>query len=1524
MSRRSNTSNAVAVVGISCRFPGAENLSQYWENLRDGVESISFFSDDELVSSGIDPSVFKNPNYVKAGSVLEDIDRFDASFFGFNPREAESLDPQQRFFMECAWHALEDAGYDSDRFAGSIGVYGGCANSTYLRELERNPALVELLGHIQVLIGNEKDYLTTHASYKLNLRGPSLSVQTACSTSLLAIALAWQALLNDQCDMALAGGVCIRTPHKAGYFHEPGGIFSPDGHCRVFDARAEGIVFGNGVGIVVLKRLAEALADRDSIYAVIRGAAINNDGHVKASYTAPGLDGQADVIAKAHSIAGVHPETITYVETHGTGTAIGDPIEVAALTKAFRKQTAKKHFCAVGSVKTNIGHLDPAAGVASFIKTALSLQNKLIPPSLHFETPNPNVDFANSPFYVNTRLSEWKPGHGPRRAGVSAFGIGGTNVHVVMEEAPSQEEQPTVRSQHILVLSAKTSSALEAATSNMLQHLQEKPDLNAADLAFTCQIGRRAFPHRRAFVYRNVEDAVNLLATLDPERVFTGTPNPRQRPAVFMFPGQGTQYVNMSADLYAVEPTFRGSVDHCADFLKPHLGVDLRDVMFATPERADEAARELLQTRFTQPALFVIEYSLAKLWQEWGVKPQAMIGHSIGEYVAACLSGVFSLEDALMLVSERGQMMQALPGGSMVAVPLPETEVVPLLDGDLSLAAVNARSLCVVSGHSDAIERFESRLTTRGTEFTRLHTSHAFHSEMMDPICERFAELVQKVPLGAPGVPFISNVTGTWITSSDAMDPAYWARHLRECVRFADGLECLMTMQAAAFIEIGPSHTLSTFALRHPNRANDQLVFSSLRHPYGRKTDSEFLLSTLARLWSSGVGVDWERFHAHERRSRTHLPGYPFERQRYWAEAPGAAGGVLKNPNVGGWFYVPSWEYTLPPDVEKLNDTTGPKFCWLIFEDAYGWGDSIAAELERLGHDVIKVKVGRKFSGSGSEYRVNPLQEQDYTALLESLRTSHKRPRRIVHLWNVERPSGGSETEMFERYRDRGFCSLTFMAQALIAQKITDPVEITVISSEMHFVTGQEEVWPGKAMVLGPCKSIPQEYPNFICRALDIVLPVSGHTVDPTLVEQLVADLTSGSPNSVVAYRGGQRWTQAFERMYLEPTEDVAPLLRESGVYLITGGLGNIGLAIANELARTVRARLVLLRRSAFPHRNQWQKWLRTHSRDDATSLKIRKLHDIESFGSTVTVLSADVADELQMRHVVKKIYSKFHDLNGVVHAAGDLSADAFFAVDQVTNELCERQFRSKVRGLITLTKILEKKDLDFWLLASSISSVLAGLGYTAYSAANIFLDTFAAQQELATGTRWISINWDTWNFDKPPVKNAAPKATELSMNRMEGIDALSRILSLSTSSQVVVSTGDLHARIAQWINSSLSNANGSRDARTSRLHSRPELPLRYVAPRNHTEQAIADIWQETLGVVNVGVLDNFFTDLSGTSLMATQLVARIRSEFEADLPLRRFFEGPTVAELACEIETAVRSQAKGAGELHMQRAQAV
>lgn len=875
----------IAVIGMTGRWPGAKNLQEFWQNLRNGVETISFFCADELQKSGIDPAIISDPNYVKAAPMLDNVDLFDASFFGYSPREAEMMDPQIRIFLESAWEALENAGYNPNTYEGSIGVYASQFVSTYLFK-NVNPELGKSIispDYLQSLFANDRDYLPTRISYKLNLRGPSINVQTACSSSLVAIHLARQSLLMGECDIALAGGVSIYLLKKEGYIYQDEMILSPDGHCRAFDAKARGTIFGDGVGIVVLKPLCDALADGDCIHAVIKGSAVNNDGSLKIGYTAPSEKGQAEVVAEALGNAGIKAETISYIETHGTGTLLGDPIEISALKQAFALSTKKKGFCAIGSVKTNVGHLNTAAGITSFIKTVLSLKHKLIPPSLHFETPNPQIDFASSPFYVNTKLTKWETNGTPRRAGVSSFGVGGTNAHVVLEEAPITNSAEESRPWQLLLLSAKTSSALDTATTNLAEYLNQHPELNLADVAYTLAVGRTAFEYRRLLVCYDLDNAALHLEMQNPKQVFSNSQKPREREIVFMFPGQGAQYINMGLELYQVEPVFREQIDLCCQVLKPHLGLDLRQIMYPSTEQEEEAIKQLQQTEITQPALFVINYSLALLWRSWGVEPQAMIGHSIGEYVAACLAGVFSLEDALKLVAARGKLMQKLPSGSMLVVPLSEKEVQPLLGQKLSIAVINGPSMCVVSGSTDAVDALQNQLIEQEVECFRLHTSHAFHSAMMEPILMPFTELVKKVKLNAPKISYVSNLTGTWIKATEATDPNYWAKHLRQTVQFHSGLQELLKKPDLILLEVGPGRTLNTLAKQHLDEMK-QIALPSLRHPQNNQSDVVFLLNTLGQLWFLGVEIDWQRFYAYEQRHRLPLPTYPFERKRYWIE----------------------------------------------------------------------------------------------------------------------------------------------------------------------------------------------------------------------------------------------------------------------------------------------------------------------------------------------------------------------------------------------------------------------------------------------------------------------------------------------------------------------------------------------------------------------------------------------------------------------------------------------------------------
>ncbi|HEV3192419.1 MAG TPA: type I polyketide synthase, partial [Polyangiaceae bacterium] len=810
----------MAIIGMAGRFPGAADVQTFWTNLRDGVESIHFFSDEELVAAGELPERLRAPSYVKACGRLADIDKFDAFFFGVSPRDAAVFDPQHRFFLECAWEAFEDAGYVAENFPGLVGVFGSSGASEYMMyNLIANRHIMESVGAWLVRHnGNDTNFLATRVSYELNLRGPSVSVQTACSSSLVALHLACQSLLNGECDMALAGGTTI-YPEQKGYFYKEGEILSPDGHCRPFDAQSAGTVMASAVGCVVLKRVEDARRDGDRVLAVIRGSAINNDGSQKVGYLAPSVAGQTRVISEALAIAGVDAEDISYVEAHGTGTLIGDPIEIAALTEAFRATTAKKQFCAIGSLKSNIGHAGEAAGICSLIKTVLALQHRQIPPSLHYKSPNPQADFPNSPFFVNAKLSNWVAAGGkPRVAGVTALGAGGTNVHVLVEEAPPAPAADAARPQALLVLSAKTSTALDQASKNLAAYLRSHPDVSLADVEYTLLVGRKGFAFRRALVAANASDAASALEGGDPKRVATYHQKNDAPSVIFMFPGGGAQYARMGIELYEREPVYRQAVDQCLSHLDAPLLAKVRALLFAAPGEAADASSRLEAPSLALPALFATEYAIAKLLESWGISPAAMIGHSAGEYAAACLAGVLTVRDAMTLVALRGRLFETLPEGGMLSVALSEEEARAILGEELSLAAVNAPSLCVASGPVAEIDKMETVLRAREIECTRVHIHVAAHSAMVEPILTEFDAFCRTVGLGPPKIPFVSNLTGTWITDAEATAPAYWVRHLRGTVRFNEGLQKPLETPNRLLLEIGPGRTLSSLARQQKNK----------------------------------------------------------------------------------------------------------------------------------------------------------------------------------------------------------------------------------------------------------------------------------------------------------------------------------------------------------------------------------------------------------------------------------------------------------------------------------------------------------------------------------------------------------------------------------------------------------------------------------------------------------------------------------------------------------------------------------
>ena len=890
------TPDGIAIVGMSGRFPGARDVATIWDNIKQGVESVSRFTPAELdIPAPPAEQGDAKAKFVCAKGILDDIDLFDARYFGYLPREAELMDPQHRMFLELCSEAIEHAGHDPQRYPGSIGVYGGCYMDTYLmwnlcsdaRFLARLVESIQV-GSLQTELGNDKDYLATRVAFKLGLRGPAMTLQTACSTSLVAIVTACQSLASFQCDMALAGGVTIVLPQRKGYYYREGGMLSPDGYCRTFDAQAAGTVFSNGAAVVLLKRVADALADGDTIHAVIRGYAINNDGGAKVSYTAPSVEGQAEVISMALATADIDARTIGYVEAHGTATPMGDPIEIAGLSTAFRADTHDTGFCAVGSVKANLGHLDIASGAIGLIKTTLAVQEGVLPPSINFSSPNPKIDFASSPFYVNTRLQAWPERMGPRRAGVSSFGVGGTNAHVVVEQAPLPLPPGPVRSHSLLPLSARTETALASQVQRLADFLERHPQLSLDDVAYTLQVGRSQFEHRRQVVAATTADAVAKLRAAAPPRDTHHLRTPPPEVGV-MFPGQGAQYPGKARELYASEPVFRDVIDRCCAALdhdeasaqnpRPYLLWDAESSSFD----AARASAGLAQTQVAQPALFAMEMALTRLLASWGIAPSVVMGHSVGEFAAACVAGVFELEDAMRLVAARGRLMQAQPTGKMLAVRAPTERIDPLLPPTVSIAAINAPALTVVSGPAEAIDALAAELDRRGIPVSVLVTSHAYHSSMMAAARAPLVAAVASVNRKPATLPMVSTASAQFATGDELCDPAYWGQQLLSPVRFADSVAVAAPDTHRLLLEVGPGQTLTALARQTIATDNGSTVLPCLGPVQAPGSDVASLLAAVGRLWLAGVAPDWHGLQAGQRQ-RLPLPTYPFERKRYWVE----------------------------------------------------------------------------------------------------------------------------------------------------------------------------------------------------------------------------------------------------------------------------------------------------------------------------------------------------------------------------------------------------------------------------------------------------------------------------------------------------------------------------------------------------------------------------------------------------------------------------------------------------------------
>jgi iturin family lipopeptide synthetase A len=1498
----------LAIIGMACHVADADDTDTFWQNLCAGVESIRPLTEEELDRLRVPLDRRRDPRFVNAASLVHGTSMFDHAFWGYSPREATLLDPQQRLFLETAWEAMEHAGYDPHTTKASVGVYAGMGLSRYLlRNLTGNPAVADADSPL-LLMGNDKDFLTTRVSYHLDLRGPSMAVQTGCSTSLVATHLAADALLSYQCDMALVGGVTLNPPHTSGYLRMQGSTASPDGHSRAFDADAGGTVFGDGVGVVVLKRLADALADRDTIHAVVKGSAVNNDGAGKPGFAAPGVAGQAEVVLNAQRVARVDARTIGYVEAHGTATALGDPVEVAALTRAFRTGTDAVGFCALGTVKGNVGHLDTAAGVIGLIKTALALRHRRIPPSLHFVRPNPEIDFARSPFYVNTELSEWPAGPTPRRAGVSAFGFGGTNAHVVLEEPPQRAPTATRDRPQVLVLSARTATALRHTTERLRERLVAAPELSLADVAYTQQVGRTRFKHRTSIVCSDRDDALAALSAEGAPRWRRRKDVRHARPVAFMLSGVGDQYAGMTQDLYEDQPYFASVVDRCARLLRPELGVDLCDLLYPARPSGDGSRRPrsldmrgllggsapddgLRRNTVAYPAVFTVEYALAKQLTAWGLRPAALIGNSLGEYVAATLAGVFSLEDALRIVVLRARLIDELPGGAMLAVSLPAEALRRRVAGTgVSVALINSPRLTVVGGPGDEVDELLQRLKAEDVPCRLLRTGHAFHTAALEPVVAPLVDALRSVELSPPKIPMLSNVTGTWLTAADAVDPGYWGRQTVRTVDFASGLRELCADRDQVLVEIGPGQALSAMAAEYltaSGRDVDGMVLPSVRAWYDhRERDTTVLHDVLGQLWLAGADIDWRAVHAPAEPGRVPLPSYPFERTPAYIPPPSPTTVTAVGGGPQDRFFARSWRSR--PLLAAVRPTVPER--WLILADEAGMAAGLAQVLADEGREAVLVEAGDGFGRVGARrLRIDPERSADYTALAEHLSHARFAVTHVAHLWSLDAGAGGGVGATGVR----GLPSLLHALAALSPRTADQPLRVWAVSSGTAFVESGDVPRPEAAALRGPAVFLPPEYGHVRMDLVDVPAPLDNTA---RLVEQLLSLVREPDPpyatERLVALRGDRRWLPEVAPVAFRSAEPPPHPLRDEGVYLITGALSPLGLDLADHLAATARARLALITATDFPGPEQWPRWQAEHGPDDPTSRNIRRLAALRERGAQVLVLHTDVANHAALGEALAVVARTLGPVNAVVHCAGGVGEPgtarggpqpgAKPAGSVGTAEATEATTLSDARGGQALADLLGDGELDFCLLVSGPPAVETAARRTARHAGSAVHDALAARRRSVSGRRWISV--------------------DLLGGGAGAVPALREIMEWCEEPQVAVAADASGA--------------GREDRRGQPSHTapdiaarppRPELEVAFAAPRGELETAVAEIWQDQLGIDGVGRDDDFYA-LGGHSLLATQMVAQVRALYGVDLPLLSLLGSPSVARFAWQIARAAEA----------------
>ena len=1493
------TGEEIAIIGISGKFPGAKNIDQFWDNLKNGVESISFIPEKEIKENQ------KTQNYVACkGGELEEKEYFDASFFGYSPREAELMDPQIRIFHECVWEVLEDAAYCSEIEKNRVGLYAGAsdnfhwkANAIIQNKTRDNFSLGQLI---------DKDFICSRVSYNLNLKGPVFTVQTACSTSLVAVHLACQGLLNGECDMALAGGIAIGYGNENGYYHLDGSILSADGHCRPFDKNANGTVPGSGVGVIALKMLDSAIKDNDNIYAIIKGSAINNDGSDKIGYTAPSIFGQINVIKKSMQIAEVKPESIGYIEAHGTGTELGDPIEIEALSHVFNSNGSKN--CGLGSLKGNIGHLDTAAGVAGIIKVALSLKNKTLIPSINFNQPNPKINFENTSLYIVDKLKKWeRNGNKPLIAGISSFGIGGTNAHVILEEYIEQPTEFKKRDENIFIISAKNTNVLDSLRKKYIQYLNENDSVSLDDMCYTLSVGRKMFKERFGLRFKSKAELINKLNENFIHDNFINKYDNINKRLVFMFPGQGAQYLNMGRELYHKEKEFQKILSSCFKIFKKVRGFDLQKIVFAENYNIENEINKLNSTDIVQPLLFILEYSLGKYLEFLGVRPNVMVGHSIGEYVAACLADVFSFEDGLKIVCKRGELMNQMPKGSMLSIQIHGDELDKYIKDGLSIAAINTQNSYVVSGNYNKILELEKLLKSDNYPCKLLNVSHAFHSGMMEPILKEFSTFLGTFSFNTPKIDFISNVTGELITKNMATSHEYWSNHIISTVNFSKSIEFLLSTEANLLIEVGPGNTLTSFVRKNKLYNSSHKVINLLKHFNSTINDQSYFYDQLAELWMNGVNVNFKNLYIYENRKRLSLPSYPFERRKYWPkEFRTNVNNLFTNKEdtkiqeKDGLYYTPIWEqyFTLNNNHRRINANV------LVFSNENPITIQVCSQLKEDGCNIIRVKNGVDFKDAGNnEFYINPEDEGNYYKLFEVILDKGLLPDRIVHFWSVTDKSDKISLNRFKQFQKIGFYNLIYLVQAYGKLGISKKTELNIVTNNLFEVVGGEVLYPDKAPLLAISKIIPVEYDTFSNKFIEFSL---FDNINNQLVNNIVEEIIDHSNEKIIALRGKKKWIQKFKSVDLAGNIAGNTLIKERGIYLITGGTGGMGSSISRYLANQFNATVIVVSRSGNDIFNIIENSITDEEIDKRKSL----LNDVVSQQGKIIVKKGDISNLEDIKQIIDDVEETYGQINGVMHAAATI--DTFGVIQRRKPKEYEESMSAKTYGLLVLNEIFNGKKLDFLVNFSSLGTILydSKFGESGYVAANEFLDSFTLYSNSAIDTKFISINWCDWKqvgmsertikkmtFKNQEISDRIAKEFELSaLSPTEGVDVFNQIIN-SNLSRVVLCKTDLNAELKEvfkrlQIKKMLYSIDKEKYMGT--VNGFLKDSSNHIKKEYNLENEIKSIWQEYLGYDDIKINDNIF-ELGANSLDVVQINQIVKSNLNINLPVVTYYEYPTI-----------------------------